>query len=138
MAIDVIGGKWKPLILRELKSGHKRYGDLQRRIPEVSQKVLTSQLRELERAGIVEREVHRENVLRTMYSLTDMVRHCVLRWKNWHAGAVGISGVCGSVKRTKTVRLATLSVRVICEWNDRPSYVHRMPMSRPPDIPIDC
>ena len=70
MAIDVIGGKWKPLILRELKSGQKRYGDLQRRIPEVSQKVLTSQLRELERAGIVEREVHRENVLRTMYSLT--------------------------------------------------------------------
>jgi DNA-binding HxlR family transcriptional regulator len=70
MAIDVIGGKWKPLILRELKSGHKRHGDLQRRIPEVSQKVLTSQLRELERAGIVEREVHRENVLRTMYSLT--------------------------------------------------------------------
>ena len=70
MAIDVIGGKWKPLILRELKSGHKRYGDLQRRIPEVSQKVLTSQLRELERAGIVEREVHRENVLRTVYSLT--------------------------------------------------------------------
>jgi DNA-binding HxlR family transcriptional regulator len=71
MAIDVIGGKWKPLILRELKSGQIRYGELQRRIPEVSQKVLTSQLRELERAGLVEREVHRENVLRSVYSLTE-------------------------------------------------------------------
>jgi DNA-binding HxlR family transcriptional regulator len=71
MAIDVIGGKWKPLILRELKSGRVRYGELQRRIREVSPKVLTSQLRELERAGIVEREVRRESVLRAVYSLTE-------------------------------------------------------------------
>jgi DNA-binding HxlR family transcriptional regulator len=49
----------------------RRYGELQRRIPEVSQKVLTSQLRDLERAGVVEREVHRENVLRTVYSLSE-------------------------------------------------------------------
>jgi len=71
MTIDAIGGKWKPLILRELKSGRVRYGELQRRIPEASQKVLTSQLRALESAGIVEREVHRDNVLRTTYSLTE-------------------------------------------------------------------
>jgi DNA-binding HxlR family transcriptional regulator len=71
VAIDVIGGKWKPLILRELKSGQMRYGALQRRIPEVSRKVLTAQLRDLERAGIVEREVHHENVLRTVYSLSE-------------------------------------------------------------------
>jgi DNA-binding HxlR family transcriptional regulator len=70
MALRVIAGKWKPLILRELKSGSIRYGQLQRRIPEASQKVLTSQLRQLERDGLVERSVFHETILRTQYSLT--------------------------------------------------------------------
>jgi len=69
-ALVVMNGKWKPLILRELKSGTLRYGQLQRRIPEVSQKVLTAQLRQLERDGIVQRSIHHETVLRTQYALT--------------------------------------------------------------------
>jgi len=70
-ALGVISGKWKPLILRELKSGKSlRYGQLQRRIPEASQKVLTSQLRQLERDGLVERSVYHETILRTEYALT--------------------------------------------------------------------
>lgn len=69
-ALAVISGKWKPLILRELKDGSVRYSQLQRRIPEASQKVLTAQLRELERDGLVQRSVHREALLRTEYLLT--------------------------------------------------------------------
>jgi DNA-binding HxlR family transcriptional regulator len=71
VALRVIAGKWKPLILRELKSGVSlRFGQLQRRIPEASQKVLTSQLRQLERDGLVGRAVFHETILRTQYSLT--------------------------------------------------------------------
>jgi DNA-binding HxlR family transcriptional regulator len=69
-ALRVIAGKWKPLILRELKDGSRRFSQLQRRIPEASQKVLTSQLRQLERDGLVERRVFQESILRTEYTLT--------------------------------------------------------------------
>lgn len=75
IALRVVAGKWKPLILRELKSGGSlRYGQLQRRIPEASQKVLTSQLRQLERDGLVERSVFHESILRTQYALTSYGR----------------------------------------------------------------
>jgi DNA-binding HxlR family transcriptional regulator len=70
VALRVISGKWKPIILHELKSCTLRYGQLQRRIPQASKKVITSQLRQLERDGIVERHVHQESVLRTQYALT--------------------------------------------------------------------
>lgn len=71
IALQVISGKWKPLILRELKSGVSlRYGQLQRRIPEASQKVLTSQLRQLEQDGLIKRTIFQETVLRTQYALT--------------------------------------------------------------------
>lgn len=74
ITLQVITGKWKPLILRELKSGRLRFGQLQRRIPQATQKVLTSQLRQLERDGLVQRSVYRETVLRTEYELTSYGR----------------------------------------------------------------
>jgi len=69
-ALRVIGGKWKPLILNELKDRKLRFGQLRRRIPEASHKVLTEQLRQLEQTGILQRTVYDETVLRTEYQLT--------------------------------------------------------------------
>lgn len=70
-AIDVIGGKWKPLILFELKKGSLRFGELLRRIPQGSRKVLTEQLRELAAEGIVGRRDYSGTVLHTEYFLTE-------------------------------------------------------------------
>jgi DNA-binding HxlR family transcriptional regulator len=68
---DVIDGKWKPMIVNSLKSGTLRFGQLIRRIPEASRKVLTEQLRELEREQIVSRMVFGSRSERVEYSLTN-------------------------------------------------------------------
>ena len=57
-AIAVLAGKWKPLIVYYLRSGTKRFSEMRRLIPEVSQQVLTQQLRELEEDGIVTRAIY--------------------------------------------------------------------------------
>ncbi|MEV8114525.1 helix-turn-helix domain-containing protein [Streptomyces xiamenensis] len=69
-AVDVIGGKWKVLILWALKDGKQRFGEVKRQIPGVSEKVLIQQLRELEADEIVHREVYREVPPKVEYSLT--------------------------------------------------------------------
>ena len=69
-AIDVIGGKWKPVILYHLMNGQKRHGELRKLLADASQKMLTQQLRELERDGIVQREVFPTKPPRVEYRLT--------------------------------------------------------------------
>ncbi|MCG5211832.1 winged helix-turn-helix transcriptional regulator [Streptosporangium sp. KLBMP 9127] len=69
-AIDVIGGKWKVLILWALDERPCRFGELRRLVPGVTEKVLASQLRELEEDGIVHREVYDEIPPHVEYSLT--------------------------------------------------------------------
>jgi len=55
LTLDVVGGKWRTVILAHLKEGVHRYGELRRRVPDVSEKMLVQRLRELERDGLVER-----------------------------------------------------------------------------------
>lgn len=67
---DVIDGKWKPMIINSLKARPLRFGQLLRRISEASRKVLTDQLRELKREGIILRVEFGEKSERVEYSLT--------------------------------------------------------------------
>jgi DNA-binding HxlR family transcriptional regulator len=69
-AIDVVGGKWKALILWALGTRPCRFGELRREVLGISEKVLIQQLKELERDGIVHREVHEQVPPKVVYSLT--------------------------------------------------------------------
>ncbi|MGH9947163.1 MAG: winged helix-turn-helix transcriptional regulator [Pyrinomonadaceae bacterium] len=69
--MDIIGGKWKPIILYYLKGETRRFGELQRLIPHITKKMLTQQLRELEQDKIVTRKVYPQVPPKVEYSLAE-------------------------------------------------------------------
>ena len=69
-ATDVIGGKWKAHILYQLQGGKKRFNELKRLLPGVTQRMLTKQLRELEADQIIQRKVFAEVPPKVEYSIT--------------------------------------------------------------------
>src|SRR3954468_19321997 len=71
-AIEIIGGRWKVLILQELFAGTRRFSELHRALRGVSHRTLTQQLRELESHGILRRKVHRQVPPKVEYSLTPL------------------------------------------------------------------
>ena len=72
LTLDLIGGKWKPIILFHI--GNKkvlRYGEIKRLIPSISQRVLSRELKDLEEVRLLNKETFNEKILRVEYSLTD-------------------------------------------------------------------
>ena len=92
--LDVIGGKWKGVILYHLLPGKKRFGEFRRLLPDITQRTLTLHLRELEADGVVHREVYAEVPPRVEYSLTPFGRSLepiLLLMRDWgdlYAGKV--------------------------------------------------
>jgi DNA-binding HxlR family transcriptional regulator len=92
--LNVFAGRWKSEILWHLKGGCMRFNQLQRSIGEVSQKMLTQQLRELERDGLVKRTQYPEIPPRVEYEYTDLANSLVpifdtlVEWSNKHYGSV--------------------------------------------------
>lgn len=68
----LIGDKWKVLILRDLRDGTKRFGELKKSVGGISQKVLTSHLRQMEEKGLVSRKVYPVVPPKVEYTLTDL------------------------------------------------------------------
>jgi len=96
-AIDVIGGKWKPLILWWLHQGPHRFAELGRRMPRISEKVLAQHLRELEADGIVRRRVYPTVPPKVEYSLTEYGQslkrtlRAICDWGRSHMERMGIA-----------------------------------------------
>ncbi|MDZ5474472.1 helix-turn-helix domain-containing protein [Bacillus sp. 31A1R] len=71
LTVEVMGGKWKSRILWHINKKPYRYGELRKLIPNITQKMLTQALRELEEDGLIVRKVFEGNVLKVEYSLTE-------------------------------------------------------------------
>ncbi|MCV9928589.1 helix-turn-helix transcriptional regulator [Flavobacterium sp. LS1R49] len=87
-AVCLVGGRWKLLILCKLEIGKLRFGELRNQISNITERMLTLQLRELERDGMVKRTVYAEVPPRVEYELTDISKKLVPIWcqlSNWGA-----------------------------------------------------
>jgi DNA-binding HxlR family transcriptional regulator len=88
--LDLIGGRWKPSILWALLDGKLRYSELKKNIPDVSERILVLQLRELEKDGLIRRFVYAEVPPRVEYELTidgesmKPMLQCISDWGDKH------------------------------------------------------
>jgi len=105
--IALLGSKWKLLILRELFKGTKRFGELSRGVPGISQKMLTQQLRQLEDDNIIHRKVYAEVPPRVEYSLTEIGRSlspildAMHKWGAKYMMRTGKTGIKKDRERTR-------------------------------------
>ncbi|MEB3178901.1 MAG: helix-turn-helix domain-containing protein [Nostocaceae cyanobacterium] len=96
--LKVIGGRWKVLIIRELMTGVKRFGELQRALSGITQKMLTQQLREMEEDRIIHRQVYAEIPPKVEYSLTPLgeslkpILEAMHEWGKQHLAQINRQG----------------------------------------------
>lgn len=103
-ALDVIGGKWKPLILWALGDNVLRFNELQKALPGVNSKMLTKQLRELEEDGVITRKIYPEVPPRVEYTITDFGKTLIPILQalcNWGAEYLGVDENTASQCPTK-------------------------------------
>lgn len=84
--LKMLGCKWKVLIIRELLTGTKRFGELKKAVTGITQKVLTSKLREMEELGLLERKIYPQIPPKVEYTLTDIgysLRPVLESLKDW-------------------------------------------------------
>ncbi|WP_443945245.1 winged helix-turn-helix transcriptional regulator [Pedobacter sp. AW1-32] len=95
-AICKMGGRWKLLILCKLESGKLRFGEIRKQIPAITERMLTLQLRELEKDGLVKRKVYAEVPPRVDYELTDIANELIPIWselRKWGAKHRSVSAI---------------------------------------------
>jgi DNA-binding HxlR family transcriptional regulator len=98
VTMDTIGGKWKPIILCNLRHGDKRPSELRRLIPNISQKMLTQELKELVEDKLVDRKVYNQVPPKVVYSLSDYgqslstILHELCAWGTMHAHTLEENG----------------------------------------------
>ncbi|GAA2247829.1 hypothetical protein GCM10010232_38880 [Streptomyces amakusaensis] len=95
IAMEVLGGRWKLAILKQLLCGTQRFSELKRGMPRITARMLTRQLREMEADGLVERTVYREVPPRVEYALTetgrglDSIAGMLDSWGRWYLDVHG-------------------------------------------------
>jgi DNA-binding HxlR family transcriptional regulator len=102
ITLALLGNKWKVLILRELFKGTRRFGELSRGVPNISQKMLTQQLRQMEEDNLVSRKIYPEVPPRVEYSLTDIgtsLRPILDSMHKWGAKYIMQNGKTGEGKK---------------------------------------
>lgn len=106
LAIDILGGKWKMRIIWYLLEGTQRFSDFSRRIPDITQKTLTQQLRELEEKDILTRKIYAEMPPRVEYNITPYGRELadilmgLSSWAHKYADEKGIYVKTKKIKPT--------------------------------------
>lgn len=120
-ALDVIGGKWKVLILWEVHGQPVRFGELKRRVAGISEKMLIQQLREMEADEIVHREVYHQVPPRVEYSMTEFGASLIAaltplaEWGEKHMQRIG------ATHRPDWAQYASEAATCHETWNDSPT-----------------
>lgn len=113
--IDVLGGKWKPVVLCHLKdNGTMRTSELKRAIPNITQKMLTQQLRELEEDSIIERIVYQQVPPKVEYKLSDYgqslseILSSLCQWGEFHIAKMHDEGRPVSLEKQDFINIPDL------------------------------
>ncbi|QES90096.1 winged helix-turn-helix transcriptional regulator [Rhizosphaericola mali] len=97
-AVCKIGGRWKIIILGKLESGKLRFSELRNLIDGITERMLTLQLRELEKEGLVKRTVYAEVPPRVDYELTDIAKDLIPIWRQLENWAVKHKNISANIQ----------------------------------------